>query len=400
MENLPILKYRDLAQLWQYSSRDLFDGNVADDASLEVILRIEKTMQRLKVMGDDDRRCVCIRLKAPHRKADRYGDSDEKGYYWAQLLTAHYKDFHYMLLEDPESSGYFDLRSAKNTSAKRDESIGIDVKDELLKLEEYVNGIVDSICENPEVYNNYVAAHLPYSLREGKIKRSVLNKILPEMGMFKNRKQAVEVLSRHLKTPIWSSDKMTLRIYMHVWRIAYDAYKMNNLDWRAYNSDSRSDEEVFMDHNSKGREIEGLDRDSEEDFRKWEDANRSYHCHDIAYARISLCARKKKEYCEDVDIPDGNWFFTLGYGVAGYSDDMIAILGGLLDKGINVLSRDTDRLLRMAEETDYVGITPNPDKYASDDIIGNEIRLPCEHRKEIIAAAEWDPYPQVLPIGK
>ncbi len=52
MENLPILKCRDLAQLWQYSSRDLFDGNVADDASLEVMPRIEKTMQRLKVMGD------------------------------------------------------------------------------------------------------------------------------------------------------------------------------------------------------------------------------------------------------------------------------------------------------------------------------------------------------------
>ncbi len=78
---------------------------------------------------------------------------------------------------------------------------------------------------------------------------------------------------------------------------------------------------------------------------------------------------------------------------------MIAILGELLDKGINVLCHDTDRLLRMAEEADYVGITPNPDKYASDDIIGNEIRLPCEHRKEIIAPTEWDPQPQALPIG-
>ncbi len=110
-------------------------------------------------------------------------------------------------------------------------------------------------------------------------------------------------------------------------------------------------------------------------------------------------AQGKKRYYEDVDVPDSNWFFTLGYGVAGYSDDMIAILGGLLDKGINVLSHDTDRLLKMAEETDYVGITPNPDKYACDDVIGNEIRLPYEHRKEIIAAAEWDPQPQALPIS-
>ncbi len=54
------------------------------------------------------------------------------------------------------------------------------------------------------------------------------------MGMFKNREQAVEILLRHINTPIWYSDKMTLRIYMHVWRLAYDAYKMNNLQWHAY----------------------------------------------------------------------------------------------------------------------------------------------------------------------
>ncbi len=389
MENLPILNYRDLAQLWQYSSWDLFDGSIADDASLEVMLRIEKAMQRLKVMGDDNRRCVWIRLKAPHRKADRYGDADEKDYYWAQLLTANYKDFHYLLLEDPEASRYFDLRSAKNTSAKREESTGVDVKDALLKLEVYVDALIDSICENSDNYNQYVAEHLPYSLREGKIKRSVLNKIILDMAMFKNRERAVEVLSLHLNTPIWYSCKMTLRIYMHVWRIAYDSYKMNNLDWRAYDSDTLSDEEVFISHNSKGSEVKGLDWDSEEDFIRWEDANSTYHCNDVAYARISLCARNKKEYYDDVDVPDGNWFFTLGYGVAGYSDDMIAILDGLLDKGINVLSHDTDRLLRMAEETDYVGITPNPNKYANDDTIGNEIRLPYEHRQEIIAATEW-----------
>ncbi len=39
------------------------------------------------------------------------------------------------------------------------------------------------------------------------------------------------------------------------------------------------------------------------------------------------------------------------------------------------------------------------DKYACDDVIGNEICLPYEHRKEIIAATEWDPYPQVLPLS-
>ncbi len=38
------------------------------------------------------------------------------------------------------------------------------------------------------------------------------------------------------------------------------------------------------------------------------------------------------------------------------------------------------------------------DKYACDDVIRNKICLPYEHRKEIIKAAEWHPYPQTFPI--
>lgn len=398
MEYLPILKYIDLAQLWEYSHRDIFEGNVADDASLKVMLRIEKTMQRLNVMGDDDRRLVWIRLKAPHRKADRYGDVDEKGYYWCQLLTAHYKDFHYLLLENPEGWNSFDLRSASNVSDQRGETNEIDVKSALLKLEEYIKAMVDYICDNPEGYNQYVAGHLPYSLRTGKIRRSVLNTILPEMKMFQNREHALDVLYRHVSTPLWHSNIMTLRTYMHVWRIAYDAYRSNGSSHSDSITENLSDEEVFMHHNSKGRGIEDLDLDSEEDFKEWMDANSPYHCLDVVYARISLQPHKKEDFYEDIEITDGGWFFSLGYGVAGYSDDMISILGSLLDNGINVFCNDSDRLLRMAEETDYVGITPNPNKYACDDVIGNEIRLPYEHREEIIEAAEWDPEPQVWPI--
>lgn len=397
MEDLPVLKYDELAQLWQYGHMSELNGSVADDASLEVMLRIEKTMQRLMAMGDDDRHIVWILLKAPRRKSDRYGDADKKGFYWCQLLTAHYKDFHYLQISNPEGWHPFDLRSAAYVSAKRGETPEVDVNLALLKLEQYVNALVDNICTDALAYNTFIAKNLPYGLRDGRIKRSILNSILPEMSMFKDRDKALDVLSRQESSPVWHTERMTLRTYMHVWRIAYDAYRRKGSEVSEPNREKQSDEEVFMDHNSKGRAVEGLDLDSEEDFLRWERSNSSYHCHDVAYARISLQVYRKSKFYHEVDVPEDSWFSSLGYGVAGYSDDMISILGALLYNGIKVYCDDTDRLLRMAQETDYVGIVPDPNKYACDEDMGNEISLPYEYRKEIIEVAEWFPQPQALP---
>lgn len=56
------------------------------------MLRIEKTMSRLKVMGDDDRRFFWIWAQVNKRERE-----------WLQVLTAHYNDFHYLILSDNRS---------------------------------------------------------------------------------------------------------------------------------------------------------------------------------------------------------------------------------------------------------------------------------------------------------
>ena len=65
MKNLPILKYNDLREVMWLDHHNSLNGTVVDDASLDVMLRIEKTMSRLDVVGDDDRRQLWIELKAP-----------------------------------------------------------------------------------------------------------------------------------------------------------------------------------------------------------------------------------------------------------------------------------------------------------------------------------------------
>ena len=82
-----------------------WNGNIVDDASLKVMLRIEKTMQRLAVMGEDDCRFLWITMEAP-RPSDDYDDGgweeepDGEGRLWYELMTAHSRDFHYLILSN------------------------------------------------------------------------------------------------------------------------------------------------------------------------------------------------------------------------------------------------------------------------------------------------------------
>ena len=72
-------------------------------------------------------------------------------------------------------------------------------------------------------------------------------------------------------------------------------------------------------------------------------------------------------------------------------------LEALCDEGVGVVCDEMARLLRIAEETDWVGITPGANKYSYDENVGNEITLPfvdgditAEQIAEVIAATEWE----------
>lgn len=408
-KNIPILKYNDLKYLMALAG-DPFDGVVADDASLSVMLRIEETMQRLCPMGNDDIRWLWIEIKAPDKRC-RMESADNNGNYWYELSTARYKDFHYMVLRN-RGRRLITLQSAKHIGEERkpDPYYG-NVEQPLLLLEKYVNALVDWICEDAEGYNAYVENHLPYSKRCGRIRRSDLNRICPVYKTFERPDLVVSVLKRMKSLPLWMIEKMTLRTYMHVWRIAYEAYRTKD----SFEPDKPmayhglTDESIFISHNSKGREIENYDLDSEEGYLAWDKDYSPYHCNDVAYARIHLIPRKNEGYDFDQDIPvaEGMWYFELSFSVYGYSQDVVNIFEALSDAGIGVLSYSAERLYKMASETDWVSISPVPNKYTYDDEIGNEISLPSvsdditeELVNEVISIVEWEPEQKVKPIKK
>ena len=405
MGRVPMLRYSDLGEIMYLEHRNHLNGVVVDDAALEVMLRIEKTMQRLEVMGDDEQRWLWVEMKAPAKRY-RMEEADENGNYWYQVFTAHYEGFHYMIIRNRHWK-YIDLRSARYVRGERKTDVWHgNVSKPLLKIEAYITALVDSICENPDGYNTYVEKHLPYSKRDGIIKRADLNRICPVYRTFENPERVVEIVKEMNALPLWTAEKMTLRTYMHFWRLLYEAYRTKDRYRPDPKSDfaDKTDEEIFREYNNKGDEIEGLDLDSEQDFQKWDDENGSYHNMDVAYARIHLWPRKKG--CgwgdEGVDVPDGRWYFTLSFSVYGYAVDVVNMLEALCDAGIGVVCRETVRLQRIAEETDYVGITPGADKYSHDEKVGNEITLPyvqegitAQQIEDVIAATEWEPVRKV-----
>ena len=406
--DLKVLKYKDLEDLMWLGPGSHLGEIVIDDASLEVMLRIEKTMRRLKVMGIDARRTLWIEIKAPGK---RYQEEtpDNAGNYWYQISSSHFKDIHYILIGNGRRR-LIVLKNLTHVGGERKHHAWYGhVEKSLLKLEAYINKLVDRICENPDEYNRYVEQHLPFSKRKGRIKRSALNKICPEYRTFENPQHVVNVFKKYKALPMTSYKEMTLRTYMHIWRIAYVAYETKEIFFPKPLSkfENLSDEVFFETYNSKGRDIKGLDLDSEEDYVKWERRNSTFHCLDVAYARIHLAAVKDgTSWASDkVDVPEGYWYFSLYYSVYGYTQDVFNIIETLWQEGIRVMCDDAiNRLIKMAEETDYVNIAPLLNYYHHDSKTGNEIEMPYDYDDisaqqiaDIIAATKWKKQKTVRP---
>ena len=402
MYNLKELKYNDLKSILCHIRT--YNGIIVDDASLEVMLRIEKTMQRLKVMGNDARRILWIEIKAPGKR-NRFEETDTNENYWYQICSAHFKKFHYILICNREGK-FISLQSAKYIGGERKVDVYYGALSEpLKKIEKYISALVDHICENPDEYNNYVEKNLPYSKRDGRIRRAVINRICPRYRTFDNPKYVIDLVCKYKSLPLTIYKTMTLRTYMHVWRIAYEAYRTKDkgLPDKEYQFEGLTDEEIFRRYNNKGREIEGLDLDSEEDFLKWYTNNRFFHCLDVAYARIHLLPFNNDLFrsLENTDS-SSYWRIDLRYSVYGYTNDFFNILETLYKNNIRVnCDEEMKRLIGYAKETDYVDITPSPDYHF------DEISLPCvddgittQQINDIIAATKWKKQQKVRPIIK
>ncbi len=369
---IPVFQYDDA---WQILARgDRLNGLVIDAGSEEVMLRIEASMSKLKVMGDDDRRFFWIWAQVNKRERE-----------WLQVLTAHYNDFHYLILGDNRSEMAV-LQNAESIYSN-EEKYREDVKEPLLALETHVKAVVDWVCEAPEEYHTYVERYLPYDKRNGDIPRKVFYSIDPEWHDGKDDERLIRGLEEVKAAAPSEFNSITIRTYITVWSAAYRILSQIRYDERdkgyerklLHDAQTMDDIELFMEYDSKGQEIEGLNLDSQEDYEKWRKANCGFHCMDVSYARIHLSPWRENE--------SESYRFHLNFGVYGFYDEVAEIAIALHKQGITLKVDEIDSILKILRQEDMVGFRPHPDKYMNRDGVTNQVWLP--HIGDVTREVYW-----------
>lgn len=352
--------------LWLPESRGL-DVTVVGGQCADSIRRIHRAMNRLAPMGDDELRTVWVEIRGKRLEWYRFSTSVYKGIHNLYVTGDPY-DHHVVCDKD---NGHY------HQCYYEDQLVDV-----FARIEKYIVCLIDSILADPQQYNAYVEKYLSYHRRKGLIKRSILNSLIPG-----ERFEGIDVpraikLYENPKAPV-QFDEMTLRRYMHYWRIAYEA---------VYGKQQGDDIEVFR-HSSKEYETKDFNLDSKEDFKRWEAQMSPFHAFDVVYARVHLYA------CEE----NGKWHLYVGTCSYWNLDQCLQVVLGLDDAGLSVELGEVDQILGILKETDYVEITPYAYRYMQSDNVGSQMMLPYaedvgkDTLKQIIANTDWKKIPPLAP---
>ncbi len=308
----PILT-REISRL---PESDCFNHTVVDEKSCEVMYRIETLLGKLAPMGMDNMRRLWIETvrgdindwKTYEKWAEDEDEPTEEKWRedwlfeypneveWYEIVTRQYMHLHSLIIYNDRIHSV-DFANQEDAYGEKKAHYRYDFSEFLLKLESYLSSVVERIEEDPDSYNEYVEKNLSYYHRKGTIKAKEWLKILPDSEILvKGSDDIIKVLkSKPKQYPEPMYESMTLRKYIHIWRIAYDAFH-ENIDWdwaKPYKADLSVTDEQMFERSPKGREAFDYDLDSEKGFKEWWNENHMYHCYDIVYARVHLIPQEQ-----------------------------------------------------------------------------------------------------------
>lgn len=217
---------------------------VIDGDMLERLVEIQHRFERLAAMGDDEYRGFYIEV--PRSTPEEWGDAEEliaSGEYDCQeAFLADWLAFNPMktMWFHVASSRYGDSRSIRVTDRKRtrfiitNDSKCADVepddtwcRENLTRLFDYLQRVIDVVVANPDGFNDYVAHHLPYQQRTGRIAQREFNRIVPKFKIeVEDRETAIKALENSVhghSSPLLET--MTIRKYCTYFRIANEVYE-------------------------------------------------------------------------------------------------------------------------------------------------------------------------------
>lgn len=346
---------------------------VVGDDMLERLVEIQHRFERLAVMGDDEYRGFHIEVPRPTPEEWGYteelitsGEYDSREAFladwlafnpmetrWFHVASSRYEDSRSIRVTDRKHTHFIITNCPKCTDAEPDDTW---CRENLTRLFDYLERMIDVIVANPGGFNDYVAHNLPYQQRIGRIAQREYNRIVPNSKIeVEDRETAIKALEDSVhgdSAPLFET--MTIRRYCTYYRIAnevYEAYhRKRGLSGRIHTDPQDVPEElrdvVYYKRKKFVDVTEMYDIDSQEDFMRFA----TDHYGELGLSRLNIFASNDRQQ---------GWKIIVSNSYSANTGLAIEVATTLYKAGAPLLIYDAEKFLRILLEEDYVRLVPD-----------------------------------------
>ena len=293
---------------------------------------------------------------------------------WFHVASSRYGDSRSIRVTDRKHTHFIITNRPKCTDIETDDTW---CRENLTRLFDYLERMIDVIVVNPDGFNDYVAHNLPYQQRIGRIAQKEFNRIVPNFKInVEDRETAIKALedSVHGLSALLLGT-MTIRKYCTYFRIANEVYENYHRKWgfwgRIY-TDSQDVLEELRDvvyyKRKKFMDVtEMYDIDSPEDFMRFA----TDHYGELGLSRLNIFASHDRQQ---------GWKIVVSNSYSANAGLAIEVATALYKAGAPLLIYDAEKLLRILLEEDYVRLVPDSyHNYMGYQEEGSVYELPWEY---------------------
>lgn len=337
------------------------------------LVEIQHRFERLAVMGDDG--YWGFYIEVPRPTPEEWGDAEEliaSGEYdsreafladwlafnpmetrWFHVASSRYGDSRSIRVTDRKRTSFIITNDSKCTDTEPDDTW---CRENLIRLFDYLERIIDIIVANPDGFNDYVAHNLPYQQRIGRIAQKDFNRIVPNFKIeVEDRETAIKALEDSVhgySAPLLET--MTIRKYCTYFRIAnevYEAYhRKRGLRGRIHTDPQDVPEElrdvVYYKRKKFVDVTEMYDIDSPDDFMRFA----TDHYGELGLSRLNIFVSNDRQQ---------GWKIVVSNSYSANAGLAIEVATALYKAGAPLLIYDAEKLLRILLEEDYVRLVPD-----------------------------------------
>ena len=390
---------------------------------LERLVEIQHRFEQLAVMGDDKYRGFYIEVPRP--TPEEWGDAEDlvaSGEYdsreefladwlafnpmetkWFHIASSRYGDSRSIRVTDRKHTRFIITNCPKCTDAGPDDTW---CRENLTRLFDYLEQMIDVIVANPDGFNDYVAHNLPYQQRTGRIAQKDFNRIVPNFKIeVEDRETAIKALENSMhghSAPLFET--MTIRRYCTYYRIAnevYEAYhRKRGLRGRIHTDPQDVPVElrdvVYYKRKKFVDVIEMYDIDNPEDFMRFA----TDHYGELGLSRLNIFASHDRQQGWKI-VVSNSYSANASNSYSANAGLAIEVATALYKAGAPLLIYDAEKLLRILLEEDYVRLVPDSyHNYMGYQEEGSVYELPWEYEcsnsvltreqyQAIVSNVEW-----------